>query len=236
MPRTKEMLVEVLRQRLGCAGLHAQQYFDQASEVIVFGSMSAGIDRADSDMDVLSISTCAYKYKSRFLDLVGVPSQATRSRAWLQSELATHVGKYGTWVKGTPEWVSETSVGARVVYEKRSRISAFMRSLEKSWSRLDECFRAKYSVKLRRETQRLTLLERGVPVPPTRILDYYWAAASISPSEVLDHLRQTASPPCGDFLDDLVDRINVHFSGQSLHYCGRISTTTGPSSPMAEKR
>lgn len=213
MRRDKASLVEVLSQRLRRGGPPAQRCFDEASEVIVFGSMSVGLDRPGSDMDVLCIGGRDYKLKSKLLDLIAVPLEATRSPAWLQGELATHVGAYGTWIKGTPRWKGDVSVGSRTIDEKRRRVSAFMRALQSSWFKLEECFRAKYSIKLRRETQRLMVLERGVPVPPTRMLDEAWASIAVSPNDVCGRLWQYRSEAQGTFLDDLVGRVYAHLEG-----------------------
>lgn len=91
-----------------------------------------------------------------------------------------------------------------------------MGALEKSWFRLEECFRVKYSVKLRRETQRLILLEQGTAVPPTKILDHSWAGLSKSPREVCDRLGEFSSVIGGGFVDDLVARVNSHFEAGYL--------------------
>jgi hypothetical protein len=59
--------------------------------------------------------------------------------------------------------------------KKRRRVESFKQHLPGAWAKLDCCFKIKYTFKLRRETQRLLLLERGVPIPPTLILDTAWA-------------------------------------------------------------
>lgn len=211
MPKTKQFLADILVRRLKTGGARAQRCFSEASEVVAFGSMSVGLDRPDSDFDVLCIGRYFYKLKNNVLDLIGVPTAETRTESWLQSELASHVAEYGTWIKGVPQWTEHARIGPKAIGQKRRRISAFMRSLPNSWPKLEECFRAKYSVKLRRETQRLILLEQGVPVPPTRILDHSWASLSRSPHEVCDRLRQFASEPHGIFIDDLLARVDAHF-------------------------
>jgi hypothetical protein len=216
MQSNKKSLGEVLSQRLRSSGPQALGFFEQASEVIIFGSMSAGLDRPDSDIDVLCIGGGDFKLKSRLLDLIVVPSEATKSHAWLQSELATHVGAYGTWIKGTPLWKSDLRIGRSAVNAKFRRVSAFMRALHESWFRLEECFRAKYSVKLRRETQRLILLERNVAIPPTRILDHSWSSVSKSPRDVCTRLCQFTSNADRRFTSDLVDRIDAHFQGDCV--------------------
>jgi predicted nucleotidyltransferase len=211
MQPNEELLTGVLSQRLGNAEPHALRFFDGASEVVIFGSMSAGLQRPDSDIDVLCIGGRDLKLKTRLLDLIVVPLEATKSRAWLESELATHVGAYGTWIKGTPLWKNDARVGPSAVDAKFRRVSAFMRALHHSWFRLEECFRSKYAVKLRRETQRLILLERNVAIPPTRILDHSWSTIAQSPRDVCARLFQFSSDADRRFINDLVDRVDAHF-------------------------
>lgn len=74
-----------------------------------------------------------------------------------------------------------------------------MRHLPDSWSRLDEEFRVKYSIKLRREAQRLLLLSRGVPVPPTKMLDTTWRDFSASRDELDQFFHELAPRGRADF-------------------------------------
>lgn len=209
-------LGELLQRRLASCGPRALQYLDHSSEIIVFGSMSAGLERPDSDMDVLCIGGSEYKLKSRLLDLIVVPSETTESPTWLQSELATHVGQYGTWIKGMPLWKHDLRIGLKTVDEKRRRVSAFMRALQNSWFKLEECFRVKYSVKLRRETQRLILLERNVAIPPTRILDYAWPSIAGTSRDVSSRLRQLVTAAHDSFVDDLLSRVQAQLEANQV--------------------
>jgi len=209
MNKADEFLVRILKERIRVAGARAQQCVDEASEVIVFGSMAVGLERPNSDIDVLCVGGTDCKLKTPLLDLIVVPEQSTDDPIWLQSELASHVGKYGKWIKGSPWWRDYARVTPKVVDEKRRRISAFMRSLPGSWPRLRDCFRVKYATKLRRETQRLILLERGIPVPPTRLLDCSWTVISDSVSEVSARLRRFTHDGRESFTNDLLARINA---------------------------
>src|SRR5947209_11727847 len=92
---TEESLIQVVSKRLKTAGPYAQYCVDEAAEVIVFGSMSVGLDRSDSDVDVLCISGRDYKLKTNSLDLIVVSLDEMSRSKWLQSELASHVGEYG---------------------------------------------------------------------------------------------------------------------------------------------
>ena len=133
--------------------------------------MAVGLDTPCSDIDVLCIGGHPSKVKTPVLDLIVVSQRTTSKSIWLQNELASHISQYGVWIKGTPEWRDRTEIGAAVVEAKRRRVAAFMRCLPARWSELEEVFRIKYAVKVRREAQRLYLLERGLPVPPTKMLD-----------------------------------------------------------------
>lgn len=217
MKESDRSLLRILDHRLSQVGSPAQKYVAEASEVIVFGSMSVGLQRQDSDMDVLCIGTSDFKLKSKLLDLIVVPVEATKNQAWLESELAAHVATYGIWLRGVPMWTADARVGRTAVSEKHRRLSAFVMALQKSWFRLHECFRVKYSVKLRRETQRLILLERGKSIPPTRILDFAWHTLVVSPHDVYNRLREFSSEASLGFSDDLLNRVSAYFkAGQTL--------------------
>jgi predicted nucleotidyltransferase len=210
MLKSEQSLTEILNERLQRAAAQAKRCVAEAAEIIIFGSMSVGLERSNSDLDVLCVCALDYKQKTDLLDLIAIPKAAISSPIWLQGELATHVGEYGRWIEGTASWRTRARVGPTAVAEKRRRIAAFMKSLPLSWSRLEEGFRVKYSIKLRRETQRLILLEQGIPIPPTRILDRSWTDISRSPYEVCDYLRHLSVDSHDGFTQDLVARVDAH--------------------------
>lgn len=211
MLRTKDCLTQIILGRISAIGRAPQSYFDEASEVIVFGSMAVGLDRADSDVDVMCFGGPESKLKTDLLDLIVFPQRATRSPAWLRSELAFHVRHYGVWIKGTPDWIDRAQIGQQAIGEKRRRVEAFMRHLPDSWSRLDEGFRIKYSIKVRREAQRLLLLSRRVPVPPTRMLDTCWGDFSASQHELHELLHGLASHGQGEFSRQFLAYVDANF-------------------------
>src|ERR1035438_4380709 len=89
MLRTKDGLTGIAVTRLVASGHHAQRCFDQACEVVVFGSMAVGLERPDSDIDILCIGALDFKLKTNRLDLIAIPVAATRHSPWLESELAS---------------------------------------------------------------------------------------------------------------------------------------------------
>ena len=210
--RNKDLLSEILGQRLRAVAPQYANHRDMASEIIVFGSMPAGLDGPDSDIDVLCIGGAKRRLKTALIDMTVLPVEATQSKAWLQSELASHIREYGIWIQGSGCWRSDIRLGRRSVDHKCARIAAFMSCLPRSWLRLDEAFRVKYSTKLRRETQRLLLLEQDVPVPPTRVLDHFWSSVSRSPSDVRDRLASFVTDRRSAFLKDLFGRIDAQLS------------------------
>ena len=181
---------------------------EESSEIIVFGSRSVGLERPDSDLDVVCVGSFNLKLKSALLDLNAIKTIETRQSRWLNSELASHIAEYGCWIKGTPDWIARVQIGDAAIEAKRRRLTAFMRALPDKWAVLDEGFRKKYSIKLRREAQRLLLLERGKPVPPTRVLDSFWKTVSTSPRDVQCCLRQFSSFHRISFEEDLLARID----------------------------
>jgi predicted nucleotidyltransferase len=197
--RTKDCLSQIVFGRVSAAGRTPKSYFDEASEVIVFGSMAVGLDRPNSDVDVMCIGGRQSKLKTHSLDLIVFSEETAKSQVWLQSELALHISHYGVWIKGKPDWIDYVRVGKCAIEEKRRRVEAFMRHLPDSWSRLDEGFRVKYAIKVRREAQRLLLISRGVPVPPTRMLDTCWHDFSESHNELDDLLNRFAPRDRNEF-------------------------------------
>ena len=208
METTTKSLSDLLQRRLASVDPQVTRCLGHASEIIVFGSVSAGLARPDSDIDVLCIADRGYKLKSQLLDLIVEPSNVTASQSWLNGELASHVAKYGTWLKGAPDWKTHVHIGQTAADAKARRVCAFMRALENSWSRLEECFRVKYSLKLRRETQRLVLLERGVAIPPTRVLDEAWPSVGGTSADVCGRLIKFVPKAHAKFVENFLGRIH----------------------------
>ncbi len=122
MSKSPHDLIETVALRIRRAGQIPEVYFDQATEVVVFGSMSVGLETPSSDIDVVFIGPRVAKAKTNFLDLVVVPSEITRNTLWLASELTSHVNEYGVWLKGTPNWRREVALGSDSVKAKRRRV------------------------------------------------------------------------------------------------------------------
>jgi predicted nucleotidyltransferase len=208
-----ESLTALAIKRLGATKV-GKKCLEESTEIVVFGSRSVGLERADSDIDILCIGGFNLKLKTAHLDLNAIQTKETRESHWLNSELASHIAEYGSWIKGTPDWIVRVHIGEEAIEAKRRRVAAFMRALPDKWSGLYEGFREKYSIKLRRETQRLLFLERGEPIPPTKILDSYWKAVSSSSCDVHNCLRRFSNSHRTSFEQDLFTRIDLAMQAQ----------------------
>jgi len=144
-----------------------------AAEIVVFGSYATGLDTSESDIDILCVGN-GLRQKSRSLDLSWVSDAAVCERAWLGSELAGHIAKYGVWIKGTGQWRTCVFGGAEAIERKRKRVISLSRTAYRFWDKLHPIFQEQYNITIRRELQRLALLLSGVRIPPTRLLDDEW--------------------------------------------------------------
>lgn len=150
---------------------------ETSTEIVVFGSRASGLQGPSSDLDLLCISrTRTLHHKDRSLDLLCLSITDSRTAQWRGSELAGHIAAFGVLLEGDGDALKGISVGKEAIQHKRQRIEAYVRALSHKWFALDRVFKVKYAIKLRRETQRLYLLEQGVPIPPTRVLDEMWNA------------------------------------------------------------
>lgn len=205
------ILTNILLERMRSAGHDGDYWFAKASEIIVFGSTAAGLARRNSDIDILIVGGPHCRVKTRDLDLIGISLTQAHSSRWLESELASHIQRYGVWVKGMPRWKDNVQLGPRAIHNKRQRIESFLTHLSGPWPTLEEDFRVKYSVKLRREAQRLALLTRGVAIPPTWVLDHKWKELHLSFHEVRAQLCRLSTNVDRPFFGDLLGRIDASF-------------------------
>jgi len=146
----------------------------EASEVVVFGSRAVGVHNSDSDLDLLIVTPQKRRLFAAGLDCVLIAPEEIDSSFWLGSELASHIAKYGNWIKGPGEWRHNVCIQDRAIIRKQKRISSLLRNGAQRWPRLHPVFHAKYRIMIRRELQRLKLLSNHVPIPPTPLLDSEW--------------------------------------------------------------
>ena len=142
-------------------------------ELVVFGSYAAGLNTAQSDIDVLCVGN-GRRLKSHSLDLLWVSEDELDTNRWLGSELAGHISAYGIWVRGDGLWRNSVFGGAHAIERKRRRIISLSKTAVNFWSRLHSTFQGQYDISIRRELQRLELLLNGTQIPPTKVLDDKW--------------------------------------------------------------
>jgi predicted nucleotidyltransferase len=157
----------------------------ESSEIVVFGSRAVGVHNSDSDLDLLIVTPQKGRVFASGLDCVLIAPEEIDNLFWLGSELASHVAKYGNWIKGVGEWRFNVGISDRAISRKQKRISSLLRNAAQRWPRLHPVFQAKYRITIRRELQRLKLLSNRLPIPPTPLLDSEWQVDRDSATELL---------------------------------------------------
>lgn len=227
MSHPEEVISQTLQNRVARARLDWVPLCEMACELVVFGSRAAGVNRRQSDLDVLLVKREAGpgdtgpdtqvgrrgRVKRAGLDLVVVSRAETESHEWLGSELANHVATYGVWIIGSGEWRERAHISTAAGDKKERHLLSLARSVDRSWSKLNAVFQLRYRTTIRRELQRLLLLRSGIPIPPTRILDCDWKAADKTGRDAL--LSKAASQAGLQGRLDYIDRILVTSSRET---------------------
>lgn len=138
--------------------------------VVLFGSRAAGCAEANSDWDLLLVGPPSFTRSIPSFDLVHVVG----SRRWWEStELAIHVRAYGVWLSG--ERPHDWHIDFKPAIAQKARvINVRATALRNSWRSISPLRREREVVVLRRDLQRLVLLQRGEAVPPRQFLDQAW--------------------------------------------------------------
>lgn len=147
--------------------------------VWAFGSRATGCSTSESDWDVLIVSPeepPRSRRRAGQLDLVfvGAPSFFD---AWRNSELATHVAKYGVWLSGHRK-LRVMSDPLAAADRKAQVVGRRVVVLDRLWDALTMRQRQWEALRLRRDLQRSALLASGVGVPPSAWLDAAWSGSS----------------------------------------------------------
>jgi hypothetical protein len=106
---------------------------------------------------------------------VWVSPELIQSQLWLGSELASHVAVFGQWLIGPDAWRGKVRVSPAAVERKRSGVALQFEELSKVWALLLPRAKARHIARLRRDVQRLILLNAGEAIPPSHYLDDAWA-------------------------------------------------------------
>jgi predicted nucleotidyltransferase len=161
---------------------------NRSTEIAVFGSSACGLRTSHSDLDIFCVSTRTFHLSTDAVDLIFFSEHDLYEETWLGSELASHVNAYGVWLRGNPSWADAVSLSPNALAKKRRRLSSYSSALSDRWDKLSVMFKQKYVTKLRREVQRLQLLEQDIPIPPTRLLDKEWHLDQNKGTQIIDEL------------------------------------------------
>ena len=175
-----------LRDLISNSGMTYEKLVGISTEVVIFGSRAAGLQRPDSDLDVLLIGTKIERPRVSGVDFVILDLEQLASPHWMGSELASHVAEYGKWIKGRGSWQNHVHVSHRATMRKQARVLGLLMSGPKWWSKLHPMFHNKYKLMIRRELQRLDLMRQKIAVPPTFTLDSDWERASKTKNDLID--------------------------------------------------
>jgi predicted nucleotidyltransferase len=180
--QTKKRLHDLLSN----SGTTYAEVWDVSAEIVIFGSRAAGLHRPDSDLDVLLVGANTGRPRVAGLDFAFLRSEEVASPFWLGSELASHIASYGKWVKGCGSWREQVRISDRAAMRKQARVVGLLMRAPNWWSKLHPVFHTKYKLTIRRELQRLDLLRRRTPVPPTFALDSAWDQHSSASDYLLE--------------------------------------------------
>jgi hypothetical protein len=165
--------LSALNQALALKGLSFDALRRDAQAIALFGSRAAGCARPSSDWDLLCVGAGSSR-KVRGLDLVWIEPHALETSVWLGGDLAGHVAAHGLWLEGEPCWDLGAVHFPMAARRKEARIARSLRALAQAWDLLGAGYRTKHATLLRRDVQRCYLLQRGLPIPPSAMLDDVW--------------------------------------------------------------
>jgi hypothetical protein len=142
-------------------------------QVVLFGSTAVGLASDRSDVDLLVFGG---KVPAEIdgVDIVWFSAETTFTQAWLGSELANHVARYGIWLLGDDDWSEKCFVSERSIALKIRKIEARVSGLTSCWAAFSERYQQKHIRLIRRDLQRLNLMQNGFAVPPGPTLDANW--------------------------------------------------------------
>jgi hypothetical protein len=159
-----------LANAVSASGESLAKLCQSAQAVALFGSRAVGCSHDGSDWDLLCVGGGS-SFRSPLVDVVVISPLGIERGEWLGSDLAGHILVHGIWLIGTCPWNALQVRFDLAARRKAARLARKVVSLERSWSLLGERHRVKHMTQIRRDLQRLGMLERERAVPPTAYLD-----------------------------------------------------------------
>ena len=163
-------LLDDVRQAMAAEGLSLYDLTKSASNVVLFGSRAVGVNRPNSDFDLLIVSDRSGHKKHGRLDLIFVTQAKLNSPLWRRTEIARHIGAFGVSLMQVNLRV-EPIIDDYAAMRKQARLHKLTKSLLLHWGVLNGELKRKYLTRVRREIQRYLYLKAGAAAPPTAILD-----------------------------------------------------------------
>jgi hypothetical protein len=157
-------------------GLSLSALSDGAEAVILFGSRAAGLARDDSDWDLLVVGRGRSRLR-RGLDLVYIDPESFRGASWQTNELASHIGRWGRTLCGSPTWLAsltDARTSEEAVSRKREQLQAQLSACERYWPSLGPWAQTTRQQRIRRDLQRYARLLEPTAIPPSALLDDEW--------------------------------------------------------------
>ena len=188
---------------LASLGLSVADLQRSAEQIVLFGSRGAQVSRVDSDWDILVIGDGCSRH-TPMIDLVWVSPREVATEAWLASELAGHVARWGVWIHGAPHWTAAVTCGAAAADRKARRLASRVAALERAWDLLPTAYRREQQVMVRRDLQRHATLARAEAVPPSSMLDRAWSGCRAPCDELLR--LGVAAGVCSGFFEEKLAR------------------------------
>jgi predicted nucleotidyltransferase len=173
-PASKRQLMDFIRQAAVVARVNWEDHYASAEQVIVFGSFAAGMQTTNSDLDVLCVGNGQNVLKEP-LHVLWLSDVKLEHHVRKGSELACHIAAYGVWLKGERTLPPEIQPSVETVLNRRESIHARLIALRQNWTKLTLQYRLKHAWRIRRDLQRLVLLQSGRPNMPRPALDRDWA-------------------------------------------------------------
>jgi hypothetical protein len=166
---------------LGNAGIDADGITRAGGGVWAFGSRAVGCSQPNSDWDVLVVSPDLHRpirVRTELLDLVAIGLSSFLTE-WRQSELATHVEAHGICLSADCQL---KVVGQPLAAAPRKSMVVHQRAamIDRLWDAFSSPRRRRTLIRLRRDLQRVALLEAGAAIPPGPLLDAAWAESTAS--------------------------------------------------------
>ncbi len=187
-PTVAQKLKDLAEKRARRSGFDWAILADQCAELVVFGSQATGLQTRFSDLDILIVGKAGVATtvpNLQGMDLVFRTEQEILADDWLNSELAGHIAVYGQWLQGVSRWRTEAlealGQSENAAQAKRRRVDRLAQGLRCHGDRLTPDFRRRNLTTLRRERLRLEVLQLGLAVPPTRLLDL-WVERGFPPN------------------------------------------------------